>query len=217
MNLPSHIPLETREVIERAEKQLKLKDLSGIVFEERKPLPGAYDFFHYSSHALSRLGDCARILGRLYQQRTELTAVNVEVDQIRPADWPAGKQYPADLATVMNRSHQLTQYMQLDMETLYIFGVTLLDQWGLQALSIGSVSTPKKHPFVELVMHLENDPASLLAPLWVMLKSQMLWLHYQLRFYRNRFIIHPTRPWQRGTTASVYGDDFNLFIPTPPG
>lgn len=44
-----------------------------------------------------------------------------------------------------------------------------------------------------------------------------MWLHYQLRFYRNRFVVHANRPWQRGTTRSVYGDDFNLFTPTPPG
>lgn len=45
----------------------------------------------------------------------------------------------------------------------------------------------------------------------------MLWLHYQVGFYRNRFVADANRPWQRGTTSSVIGDDFNLFIPTPPG
>jgi hypothetical protein len=49
------------------------------------------------------------------------------------------------------------------------------------------------------------------------MKTDALWLYYQLRFYRNRFIVHANRPWQRGTTRSVFGEDFNLFTPTPPG
>ena len=215
MDLPDHLPPSTKRLIEHADEQLRL--LSKLVLEGRKPPAGAYGFFHYSSHTLSRLGDCARILDRLYHQRAELSAAHAKEEQIRPVNWPPGTPYPADVNAVMKRSHELTQYMQLDMESLYIFGVTLLDQWSLQALSIGNVHTLRKHPFVELVAHLESDSASPLEPLWAALKPQLLWLHYQLRFYRNRFIIHPTRPWQGGKTAFLFVDYFNFFIPTPPG
>jgi hypothetical protein len=48
-------------------------------------------------------------------------------------------------------------------------------------------------------------------------RKDIYWLFYQLCSYRNMFIEHVRRPWQRGNTMSVYGSDFNLFIPTPPG
>ncbi len=53
--------------------------------------------------------------------------------------------------------------------------------------------------------------------IWDKLGNQMLWLHYQVRFYRNRFIVHANRPWQRGTTRTSLGEEYELFIPTPPG
>ena len=107
--------------------------------------------------------------------------------------------------------------MKLDLESLYIFGGVLLDQWALQAIAIGNIPCPKQHPFRELVDFLDENPSTTLAPLWEAVKDDALWLYYQLRFYRNRFIVHANRPWQRGTTRTVYGDDFNLHIPTPPG
>jgi len=54
-------------------------------------------------------------------------------------------------------------------------------------------------------------------PIWVNFKVDMLWLDYRIRFYRNRFIVHSERPWQRGKSASLYGDKFSLWIPTPLG
>ena len=107
--------------------------------------------------------------------------------------------------------------MKLDLETLYLFGNILLDQWALQVITIGDTQVRKQHPFRELVEHLDQATDDVLGPLWDRTRDDMLWLHYQLRFYRNRFITHANRPWQRGTTASVMGADFNLFTPTPPG
>ena len=79
------------------------------------------------------------------------------------------------------------------------------------------ISVQKQHPFRELVDYLDGNASTVLSPLWAVIKHDALWLYYQLRFYRNRFIVHANRPWQRGTTRAVYRDDFNLFIPTPPG
>ena len=47
--------------------------------------------------------------------------------------------------------------------------------------------------------------------------KELLWLNGQIRFYRNRFITHSTRPWQRGQNWSLMGFDYKLFIPSPPG
>jgi hypothetical protein len=194
-----------------------LKLLSKTVFDDLKPPPGAYAFFNHSAHALSALQDCDRILRRLFSGRATLTELSYEEDRLRPRDWPAGKPYPEEVSKVMSRSQEVTEYMKLDLESLYVFGGILLDQWALQAIAIGNIVCPKQHPFRELVDFLDTHQNSVLSDLWITMKTDALWLYYQLRFYRNRFIVHANRPWQRGTTRSVFGEDFNLFTPTPPG
>jgi hypothetical protein len=194
-----------------------LKQLSKTVYEGRKPPSGAYAFFSHNAHAMSALQDCGRILTRLFSGRASLTELAHQEQRIRPKEWPAGVPYPEEVGRVMNRSQQVTEFMKLDLESLYVFGGVLLDQWALQAIAIGNIPCEKQHPFREVVDFLDRNPNATLAPLWAALKDDALWLYYQLRFYRNRFIVHANRPWQRGTTMSVHGDDFNLFTPTPPG
>ena len=194
-----------------------LKRLNQVVYEGRKPPSGAYAFFHHNSHAITALRDCGRILKRLFSGSSLLIKLSNQQDKIMPRGWPAGKPFPKDVRRVMVRSNEATEYMKLDLESLYMFGGVLLDQWALLAIAIGNIPCPKQYPFRELLDFLDENPSTPLAPLWTAVKDDALWLYYQLRFYRNRFIIHANRPWQRGTTRSVYRDDFNLHIPTPPG
>lgn len=117
----------------------------------------------------------------------------------------------------MREAGELTNYMKLDLESLYIFGTMALDQWGLQAIHLSTLPLAKKHPFVEVVSALEANKAETIGGIWSSEREKMLWLHYQIRFYRNRFVTHTNRPWQRGNTRAVFGEDFRLFTPTPPG
>lgn len=216
--VPFKHPISKEELdglVNQAEKNLK--ELSNIVLKGLKPPAGAYAFFNHNAHALSRLSDCRKILQRLYRQKYALVELAVKIAQIEPKDWPAGTPYPKDVQQVMKREDELGGYMKLDLESFYIFGGILLDQWSLQAIAVSSLSLNKNYPFVELFKFFENGNNSILDPIWSRLKKEMLWLHYQMRFYRNRFIIHANRPWQRGTTQSVYGEDYNLHTPTPPG
>jgi hypothetical protein len=194
-----------------------LKSLGKVVNEGRKPPAGAYAFFNHNSHAMTALQDCNRILRRLFSGRALLTQLSLEEQKAIPRNWPAGTPYPEGVSKVINRSQDATEFMKLDLESLYVFGGVLLDQWALQAIAIGNIECPKRYPFRELVDVLDENRNTVLAPLWTAIKNDALWLFYQLRFYRNRFIIHANRPWQRGTTRSLYGNDFNLFTPTPPG
>lgn len=203
------------ELAEKAE--INLHKLSKIVLTGLKPPPGPYAFFHYSSHAIARLQDSKRIVKRLFAGRLRLTELAKQEDLIRPKKWPAGKPYPKEVKNIRKEDGEATAYMKQDLESLYMFGTILLDQWALQAICIGNLSIEKRHPFVALVEYFDTGNKSILDPIWDQLKEKILWLHYQLRFYRNKFVVHANRPWQRGTTRSVYGEDFNLFIPTPPG
>lgn len=200
---------------ERAEKNLH--KLSKTILDGLKPPAGPYGFFHHSAHSLERLQDCHRIIKRLFANRTKLTKLARQQNANMPRDWPVGKSYPDEVQKVFKQEGEINAYMKQDLETLYIFGGILLDQLSLQAIAIANLDLPKKHPFVELVGFFESGQTSILNPIWKQLKEKILWLHYQLRFYRNRFVVHANRPWQRGTTCSVYGEDFNLFTPTPPG
>jgi hypothetical protein len=151
------------------------------------------------------------------QGRAELTQLAYEEDKVRPRDWPAGVPFPEEAQRIMRKAHEATELMELDLESLYLFGGILLDQWAFQVLAVDGKKSKRGYAFAELVELFESGGAGVIAPLWPSLNAQILWLHYQLRFYRNRFIVHADRPWQRGTTRSVYGDDFNLHTPTPPG
>jgi hypothetical protein len=194
-----------------------LQKLSTVVNEGRKRPAGVYAFFSHNSHAMTALQDCNRILRRLFSGRALLTQLSFEEQKVIPRDWPGGTPYPEEISKVINRSQDATEFMKLDFESLYVFGGVLLDQWAFQAIAIGNIECPKRYPFRELVDILDENQNTVLAPLWTAIKNDALWLYYQLRFYRNRFIVHADRPWQRGTTRSIYGNDFNLFIPTPPG
>lgn len=207
--------VQINELAEKAEASLH--KLSKIVLTGLKPPPGPYAFFHYSSHALARIQDCKRIVKRLFAGRLKLTKLAKQEDLFRPKKWPAGKPYPEKVKKIRKENGEVTAYMKQDLESLYMFGTILLDQWALQAICIGNLSITQRHPFVALVEYFDTENKSILDPIWDQLKEKILWLHYQLRFYRNKFVVHANRPWQRGTTMSVYGDDFNLFIPTPPG
>lgn len=118
----------------------------------------------------------------------------------------------------MSKHHELTEQMKLDMESLYVFGNLLLDQWAYMISYLVGTNNPDSFNFHALYDEMSsNKNKGLLSLLWGRHRKDIYWLYYQPCSYRNIFIEHVRRPWQRGNTMSVYGDDFNLFIPTPPG
>jgi hypothetical protein len=211
--IPTKSALE--ELYKGAKENLHL--LSKTVMDGLKPPAGAYAFFNNSAHTISRLEDCKDILDRLHEGRNNLNILSKEENELKSEDWPAGVPYPENVQEVMKKEGRVNSYMQLDLESLYIFGGILLDQWSLQAIAVGGLELNKRHPFVALFDFLQDGNTSVLDPVWEKTRDKMIWLHYQMRFYRNRFIVHANRPWQRGTTRSVIGEDYNLFTPTPPG
>ena len=206
---------EIEQLVARADAALRA--LSRTVLEKRQPPSGAYGFFHHSSHSIARLTDCGLILQRMVNTRRLLTQLAYEKNRVMPRDWPAGTPFPEEMQAVLRRDGQCVEHMKLDHESLYLFGGILLDQWAFQALAVGGTKSKTGNGFADLVDVLEAGSAAVFSPLWANHRDDILWMHYQLRFYRNRFIVHADRPWQRGTGHSVYGDDFNLHTPSPPG
>lgn len=193
-----------------------LAALSKTVLDGLSPPAGAYAFFNHNGYAISRVEDCKLILYRLCRGRVLLSHFAKMADAAKPAGHPAGERFPDEMQQILKEQNWHTSLMKLDLESLYVFGTALLDLWALQAIATQALPVKVLHPFVELTHHLEDNPQALCG-LWPQMKTEMLWLHFQLRFYRNKFVVHANRPWQRGTTRSTYGHDFNLHTPSPPG
>jgi hypothetical protein len=195
------------------------RNSSKFILETLSPPAGPYALFHHHGHFLERLENVSSILERMGLARYRISVLNERFERREPKTGiKPGKPYSEYLQKISREEHKLTGLMRLDNESLYIFGNMALDQWSFNiAYSLG-LKNPDKYDFQYLIMQLQAkkyDPK--LKPFIDRHFKDAIWLYYQLKFYRNNFIEHVRRPWQRGSTMSVYGDDFNFFIPTPTG
>lgn len=208
-----------------------LARLTRVIYESLKPPSGCYAIFSHLAHTSERLRDCNRIIRRLYKARKHLTKraylINSLYPDGRPPVRPLREPLPPRVRNLEKRESEQINCMKMDFESLYIFSGMLLDQWALSALYISGMKNPEdnfQHPFHNLVDELDKERASRyyvnlrkINLLWKELKSELLWLDFQIRFYRNRLVVHVDRPWQRGKNMSLYGDEFRLSSMTPPG
>jgi hypothetical protein len=201
----------------RAAAEGHLQSLSKALFEGRKPPPGAYAIFYEIGNTLEKLETCYLLTERLFEQAARADqALKAEVAS-RPRDRTAAAPGSDDVQKVTRQSRMLSIQMRIDFESLYMFGGVLLDQWALVAARVGSLPIKGKHPFRELVVMLESGTFGDLRTLWSVARKEALWLHYHVRHYRNCFVVHGNRPWQRGTSQVLGRVDFRLFTPTPIG
>lgn len=171
-----------------------------------KPPPGPYALFHHIVHAIERIGDVKTIFQRMLNGRTELSALTAQV------------RFDKDDPVLMGRRHETIQTLKLDYESLFHFGSVLLDQWSHVAGYLAGVTEPEDFVFHKLVQTLDQPGLPpVLSVVQQHLTGQARWLHFWMRTYRNVFVVHANRPWQRGSNFRVVGDDFALFTPSPPG
>ena len=190
----------------------------GPILQALNPAPGPYALFHHLGHASERVRDVTLILRRLVDGRERLTGVNERVTAARPRDWPPGEPYPEPVATLMTEASAITHTMKVDYETLFHFGAVLLDQWAHASAYLSGVEDPAAFTFHQMMVAVEREPVRpALRPIRDQLLGHARWLHFWMRTYRNGFVVHADRPWQRGTVAGVIGTDFALFTPSPPG
>lgn len=201
-----------------SEAEEALKEWSKTVLDGLKPEPGPYAFFSHNAHALERVRDMHRVLERLYEERIRLRVLDEQEYAIMPRDWPGGVPFPPEIQEIMKENHKLNEHVKMDFESLYMFANILLDQWSLCVAYAAGLPHPEKFNFLGIVQTLEEPEYNgTLKALWGQSAGEMLWLNGQIRFYRNRFVVHADRPWQRGNTRSTFGYEYALFIPSPPG
>jgi hypothetical protein len=193
--------------------------LGRFVVESTSAPAGSYSFHHHHSHLSERLQNVSQIIERIGRARWRFTVLNERRARLEPKrPSKPGVPFSKKIQVILKEEQQLTQHMRLDVESLYIFANMALDQWAyIIAYGLG-LDAPESYDFRRLVVQLQArtpvDPLSLFALRHL---SDALWLFYQLRFFRNNFIEHVRRPWQRGSSMTVSGSDFNFFVPSPSG
>lgn len=208
---------QTIKLLERAEKILR--ESGRPILELLKPPAGAYALFHHQSFALERVADIRFLFLRMLAERKRLG--HAARDRIRLRELPHGEVFAQEGAQRRNVriESQLLHAMRLDFESLYVFGAIFLDQWSLFAGYLAGVPEPETMTFFRLAQLLERSPQPhpALQPVAVSCTPDVRWLQLQMRTFRNRFVEHADRPWQRGTTMPLHGLEFRLFLPSPPG
>ena len=192
--------------------------LSKKILETTSPPAGPYALFHHHGLLLERLENLKLLISRIGSARLRSTELARREDRYRPANPRPGRPFSKRVSAIMRESSELTKQMRMDAESLYVFANLTLDQWSFViAYSLG-LTNPTKYRYSYLANQLQGSrtPAAL-HDFKAAHLGDAIWLLYQVRSYRNAFIEHVERPWQRGSTMGVYQEDFNFFITTPVG
>lgn len=209
----------------RVPKQLSVEatravytDALGQLIESRRairtlPEPGrSYAIFH-RNYALERLQDLYLLYTRMVDGRSRLSDTNASTNKQDSSP-------PNAFSELLIETLSLGHALKVDLESFYQFGGLLLDQWSLMIAHL-EVQPDAEGASFHRVVGMMDDPRERAGRVIRALGSEVVsdarWLSFQFRAYRNKFIVHATRPWQRTTVADLVGDDFALFTPSPPG
>jgi len=227
-NLMYPIPVKAAKIIYLCDKSIeKLRNVEKKLVALRTPGKPAAVFYHIG-YLLERINDVKRIMMRMALTRKELTDLQITIHSLTPTKIIPGKLYPKRLQAIHRRSDSLREQMRQDMESLFIYGNLLLDQWSYIISYIAGYEVPKDQKEISsgkkdlhfaglLNLLQEKGYKGELTQFWNLHKKDIIWLNFHLRAYRNIFVEHMRKPWQRGTTMASYGDDFNFHIPAPVG
>lgn len=211
---PSMVPT-VMPIIEQALKNHGL--LTDKILALTGPPAEPCALFSLNAQVLERMRDVKTIVTRLLENRKLLTELALREEALRPKKRIRyGKPPSKRLGSIQLKEYEATQQMKLDMESLFIFGNLLLEQWTYVILHLVGQIDLKMQDFSKLVTTLQSkENNGLLQPLWENHLHDMIWLYYQLRSFRNMFIEHVKAPWQRGTSRESFGDNFRLATPSP--
>lgn len=182
--------------------------------------PRTRDTAYHLSYLMGRITDLKVLIKRMGLKREAIKDLDrLELYLYKNSENKPGTPLSDDYQVVSRKNNELQSQMKQDMEYMYILGNQILDQIAFvsfRLLKRGSL--PRNYDFHEFYKRLVGSKSnSKERILWKNLKRDIIWLHYQLRFYRNEFIEHLTKPWQRGFTHSISSDEFNFFIVVPAG
>ena len=186
-----------------------LGHLQGIadLARQGRIVPRRLEWGTHQTYLRERVQDVRIIIERLVAGKREFAELHAQ----RPPDDHGG--------ALDVRVLTLPTQMKLDYEALYIFGNQTLDQLAMLAFALtGEQPVSGRDPdFHEMMQTLQHPGyAGPLASLWDRHRCKLVWIYYQVRRVRNRFVEHLRNPLQRTQTMTFYGADFDLFMPRLP-
>jgi hypothetical protein len=196
----------------------QMGDFGPLVLNALQSEPGPRAIFYHHGMLIERLFDMQTILRRMGIARRRMTVLFEHESRYSGSREPRNPQrFSKAEQTILIEQHRLTNELRTDAESFYMFANLALDQLSFWVAYCLNVPDPRKYKFAYLVDKLQGGqtPAELQG-LKAGLLEESLWAFYQVRFYRNVFIEHVDRPWQRGSTMSHMFDDFCFFICVPP-
>src|SRR2546426_2276184 len=180
---PSMVPT-VMPIIEQAFKNHDLLSNKMLALAADRPR-GPYALFNHNAQVHERMTDVKTIVTRLAENRKLLTELTRKEEQLRPKIRRYKKTLSKPLQAVVQQANTVHQQMKLDMESLFLFGNLLLEQWTYVILYLVGERDLKMHDFSKLVTTLQaKEEKGLLLPLWQQHHNDMIWLYYQLRSFR---------------------------------
>jgi hypothetical protein len=190
--------LQNEEILQHFDDAIAvLRDGRPLLVALKQPPPGPYALFHHLAHAHERTRDVRRLFVRLLDSSAA---------------------YLDALAEAPEEAEEIRRDLKIDYEGIFHFGSVLLDQFASACGYLAGLpeSDAINHPFNWLAVRVEQEAIpSALRPIRERLLRHTRWLHFWMRTYRNRFVVHTNHPVQISTVTR--GEDFCLFTPTAVG
>ncbi|NTW46408.1 MAG: hypothetical protein HGB18_05200 [Candidatus Moranbacteria bacterium] len=211
------LPIKVMGALEMADSTLELQ--AELLRLLREAMPEGEErtmATYHHSYLLQHLKDFKIIATRLGESRKRLTELAIKRKKYEPKKIFKRK-FSKKVQSIFKEEEEVSQKMRLDLDNLYIFGKIMLDQWSFVLGYLFGEKNPSDFDFDHLYNVVSGNK---LKSGLIQVKSKhskaVFWLYFQLKAHRNEFIEHVNKPWQKGMTRSVIGDDFNLHIPVPP-
>lgn len=185
----------------------------GKVIQTKFEQPQARLVGSHLAHAMKRVRDVQRILRRIASLRRKLIDLDLKIEQIMPKNWPPGVPFPDDVQLLNSHRMEVSDYLEMDFEALYIYGGILLDQLAAVAGYFGGYD--RTVWFARLIQDFSKEEGHADFPvnirtLWEKHRASLLRHYVAFKVFRDKFIVHHDMPWQRGTSRDMLTGDYRL-------
>lgn len=210
MNLDDHKRNWAALQADQIEAEQGVIALSKAVIELLGPPAGPYRLFHYFSDVIVRIRELNVVFERIYQCREKLREADIILEARRPKTWPGGTRYPQEIVALQDQVTRFQLDLSLDFQTMLIFSGMLLDEVAQIYGHIFGMKSPWRVTFDIIA---KSDGATPFDAIWPSFHEDILWLDAVPRLFRNKMMVHREQPWQISTSHSVYGLDWNFWVP----
>ncbi len=164
-----------------------------------------YALFHYIERAEHLLRVIGAILRRMASDQNSYQRVFENEQAHLFSSFEQGRSI---VVGADQSSERYREFLIADFESLYQVGHTLLDEWALIIGHIAALPQPNSINFNRMVTtHLATPENGLLADIKRKSADSIDWLYSHILIFRDKFIVHQTRPFQLSTiTNSATGD-----------